>query len=256
MGVIKRTFWDLELVGEASDVEKEQRGTDVGSDSDAESLVDLASEPSDLDEKEWGASADCMSPRAVCLVEPGTMVPSDGQWLCQSNSQLPPEEASSTGTSPSGAPGSSNAEDVQTTILITNVPKRCSTADLCQVLNREGLQGCYDFACVPSSRRRLQSFGWAVVNMVSREAAERAMQWLDGCKPLGAQVGLKVSWHEQDQGFEANVERYRRTDFHQAAPVWRPMIFDRCGGRLPFPRAVEEVPTSDRRRGRHASMLR
>merc|ERR1740139_1671033 len=94
--------------------------TDVGSDSDEESLIDLASEP-----EEWGA---CESDAV-------------GSWGAY-------EDAVGLAMGPVDILSTTNdIEDVRTTVLITSVTKRCSAAELSRILNREGLQGCYDFIC-------------------------------------------------------------------------------------------------------------
>jgi len=220
--VSKKTFWDLEFADE------DKIDTDIDSDGDVESLIDLASDEEDLGGEDWSASDDGIMHHDIY---------GSDQWM--SCWQTPADSQDSLRAQTSERVAGESKMDLKTTISMTNVPMHCSTAALSQALNANGLQGCYDFVYVPSCREAQSSLGFAVVNMVSPQAAEMAMRWLEGCKVLDAEPGLSVCRHEE-QGFDAIIRRLCPSDLHQVSSDWHPMFFDRRGARLSFPSSLEQ----------------
>lgn len=145
-------------------------------------------------------------------------------------------------------------ERVVTTLILKNLPTKCSRSVLMYVLDMEGFAGEYDFIYVPTNLRRAECCGYAFVNATSREVGERLlekMQGFDRWDAFGvAGRPLEACWSESMQGLEAHVERYRNS------PVMRPEVPDECkplllvgGLAVRFPAPTKRLKALRLRRG-------
>lgn len=69
-----------------------------------------------------------------------------------------------------------------TTMMIRNIPCRCSKDCILQDINRMGFEGTYDFFYLPLDRRRKSNLGYAFINFRCAEAATHFQMMLSGYK--------------------------------------------------------------------------
>jgi len=170
----------------------------------------------------------------------------------QPGSSVVATAGSAVATAPS-SPTSDAGNDGRTTLLFKNLTKTCTTHLLCGVLDEQGLKGCYDFVYVPIKLTKITSFGFGFVNFVSNHAARCATRWLQHatCHGVTSQdIGLELVWSELHQGFAAHVEKYQNSPImHGSIPDHhKPMIFNRSGGRQPFPKPTSALKPPRTRR--------
>lgn len=115
-----------------------------------------------------------------------------------------------------------------TTLLLRQLPLHATGQLLRSLLDDAGFLGCYDFIYVPLDLTTNSAFGFAHVNFVTHQDAQRARMWL-------SKDGAVVERSAQ-QGLDAQVERYRNSPImHPSVPeAFKPMVF-RAGMQLRFP---------------------
>jgi hypothetical protein len=147
-----------------------------------------------------------------------------------------------------------NKEKVQTTLMIKNLPAKCSRSVLMWVLDTEGFAGEYDFVYVPTNLRRAECCGYAFVNATSQAVGERMLERMQGFDQWdGFGISgppLEAVWSESMQGLDAHVERYRNS------PMMRPEVPDECkplllqnGQAVCFPAPTKRLKALRLRRG-------
>lgn len=115
----------------------------------------------------------------------------------------------------------SQGKESYTTIMLKNLPAKCTNVMMMEMLDSAGLVGKYNFVYAPTDFRDYTSFGYAFVNMVSHDAALQAMEALEDllCPTWSEQtVAFEVCWSEPHQGLNAHVKRY------QNSPVMHPDV--------------------------------
>jgi hypothetical protein len=118
-----------------------------------------------------------------------------------------------------------------TTIILRNLPKSCTREVLTKTMDANGFARCYDFVHVPVSFLDLVGLGYALVNMVDHEAADRAHKFFSGFRgwlvPTTETEACEVGWSSSNQGLAAHIERYRNSPLmHESVPrQYRPALF-------------------------------
>jgi hypothetical protein len=143
-----------------------------------------------------------------------------------------------------------------TTVLLRNLPKRCSCSKFVDRLEEMGFRGELDFLYTPVNLKSKCHTGEALLNFRSEEAAGRFTQIFhkantktvfpsfNGSKPT--EVTLAPV-----QGLEANVRKLQRSglllSMLASQPEWLPQIFDKDGCPVPFPAkdGAAPVPSKD-----------
>jgi hypothetical protein len=137
------------------------------------------------------------------------------------------------------------------TIMMRNLPKGYTREQLKQVLDLEGYFSKFDFLYVPYDFKTLTILGYAFINFISPDDAQRFRKDFAGFRRWGVPSGkvCNLSWANADQqGLDTNVERYRNSSvMHKSVPEsCKPMVL--VGGILvKFPKSSKKLwpPHSD-----------
>jgi len=145
--------------------------------------------------------------------------------------------------------------EVLTTVVIRNMPQAYTRDMFLELLDSEGFQNQYDFIYVPLDFGLHCSFGYAFVNMVSPQAAQKFHEVFAGYSRWAVPWGqeAEVGWATL-QGLEKHVEKYRNSPVmhesvgHEARPI---LMQD--GKRVPFPPPTKKIGLVKRLRTRRRS---
>jgi len=123
----------------------------------------------------------------------------------------------------------------RTTLVLRKLPKNETRTSLLAMLDTAGLQGLYDFMYLPMDFKKGKVFGHAIINFTTNESAEQASFHFAG-------AGATIEWSDQNQGFDALIQRYRNSPImHPTMPeASKPLIFSN-GSVVPFPSPTEEI---------------
>jgi len=145
-----------------------------------------------------------------------------------------------------------------TTVMIRNLPNDYLRDKLKQLMDEEGFEKLYDFIYLPSDFKRRTGLGYAFVNMVTHEDAERVKRHFAGFTRWGAHEADKaceVVWGTK-QGLNTNVEYYRNNSVMHPDidEVFKPAIFENGkpvkfpepDGSIKFPRMKFRAPAGSR----------
>jgi len=134
---------------------------------------------------------------------------------------------------------------MQTTIMLRNLPNGYTRDDVLGLLAFHGFAGRIDFLYWPIDFETRAGLGYAFVNTHTQMDAEQLWRCMEGFSnwSLPSSKVCHVSWSKPLQGLEAHVERYRNSPLmHEAVPdMFRPMLFDCRGERVPFPAPTKKV---------------
>lgn len=141
-----------------------------------------------------------------------------------------------------------------TSVMFRNLPKKMTQAAFLQTLNAEGFNALYDFAYLPISFQKMETYGYAVVNFISHLVAQHAMERFSAFMSWSVptrKASITV-WNVPTQGLAAHVERYRNSPLmHQDVPQeLKPMLFS-YGFQMRFPPATKQLkapPTLPKRK--------
>jgi len=132
----------------------------------------------------------------------------------------------------------------KTTVMLRNVPYNCSRDAVVKMMDEVGLRGLYNFIYLPIDFRSRSGFGYAFINMVSFEAAEKFFSRFNGFSnwPMRSQKIAEVTWSEPSQGLHVHVERYRNSPvMHDAVPdEFKPAMYEN-GIRVAFPGPTKAI---------------
>jgi len=141
----------------------------------------------------------------------------------------------------------------KTTIMLRNLPNDYTRDMVLELLDRNGFLRCYDFVYLPVDFKRKAGLGYAFVNMVTNQEAERAFQELQGfCAwRFTSSKKLEVAWGVPLQGLQVHIDRYRNSPvMHEDVPdKFRPLLF-RNGVRIPFPPPTKKLKPPRMKAGR------
>ena len=134
-----------------------------------------------------------------------------------------------------------------TTVMFRNLPKNLTQVAVLETLENQGFSTVFDFVYLPVDFQKMVSFGYAVVNFVTHEAAERAMQYFTGFTewPMPSRKACTTVWNTPCQGLAAHIERYRDSPLMHptVAPEFKPMLFlHGCLMAFPLPTKQLKAP--------------
>lgn len=131
-----------------------------------------------------------------------------------------------------------------TTVMMRNIPNDYTGSMLLELLNKRGFKGFYDLLYLPMDYHNHVGFGYAFINFISPEEAERFRQVFIGFQEWDINSGkvCEVCWSNVLQGVQAHIDRYRNSPvMHEAVPDdFKPMLF-RNGERVPFPGPTKTI---------------
>mmetsp|Transcript_74624 Transcript_74624/g.242426 ORF Transcript_74624/g.242426 Transcript_74624/m.242426 type:complete len:437 (-) Transcript_74624:177-1487(-) len=131
-----------------------------------------------------------------------------------------------------------------TTVMMRNIPNDYSGTMLLDLLNEQGFGGRYNLVYLPMDYHRKAGFGYAFIDFVSTEEAQRFRERFEGFSDWGlvSHKICNVSWSDALQGVQAHVDRYRNSPvMHDAVPdEFKPMLFEK-GKRVLFPPPTKSV---------------
>jgi hypothetical protein len=132
-------------------------------------------------------------------------------------------------------------EHERTTVIFRNLPKTWARANLTALLEEQGFLRCFDFAHVPVNFQDMANLGYALVNMISNDEAQRALAHFDGLL-VSADHNCSVSWSFPNQGLRAQIERYQNSPvMHESVPQeYKPAVFQN-GMQVPFPQPTTKL---------------
>lgn len=202
---------------------------------------DSSAEPKNGEVVRTRVSRTCVSSDEACWSLGGALcqVLSSGRW---SWSQMPSDK---------GKEAVESNRDTgahygrKTTMMFRNLPEGCTRLQLEQLLDSEGFPGKYDFLYLPLDLSSGSSLGFAFVNLLTTEDAERFLEHFQGFERWPMPAGDKravVHVSEALQGLEEQIERYRNSPLmhHSVPEELRPAIYQQ-GVRVPFPEPTAPV---------------
>jgi hypothetical protein len=147
----------------------------------------------------------------------------------------------------------------KTTIVIRNFPHSYTRDMVCELLNLNGFDGCYDFVYLPTDFLSWKAFGYAFINMKTHEDALRVMDVMEGFSDWGKSGGnaCGVVWSDPYQGLAANIERYRNSPVMGATvhEMYKPLLI--LDGKVaPFPAPTKKLNPPRVRRSSQYSQIR
>jgi hypothetical protein len=138
--------------------------------------------------------------------------------------------------------------DARTTVQLRNLPADFTRNDLLKVLDANMFYGLYNFVYLPMDFTHNTSLGYAIINLLTPEAAAQLQQRFSGFSawPMPSDNICEASWSEQRQTLEEHIERYRNSPvMHPGVPEQhKPALFEN-GQAIAFP-----APTKHLRRPR------
>lgn len=144
------------------------------------------------------------------------------------------------------------------TVMLRNVPNNYTRSMLLKLIDSEGFAGEYDFIYLPMDFKSHASLGYAFVNLVSAEQAQRFFATFEGFSRwvVPSQKVCSVNWSHPYQGLEAHIERYRNSPvMHEDVPDdYKPMVFH-SGKRIPFPEPTKKLKVPRMRPGHDKASL-
>ncbi|CAJ1365219.1 unnamed protein product [Effrenium voratum] len=130
------------------------------------------------------------------------------------------------------------------TVMLRNVPQQFTRNNILELLDWAGFRGRYDFVYLPVDFTRGRSLGYALVGLVSHEAAEELLEKIQGCCFPGEDPSIQceASWSQPHRGLSGHIERYRNSPvMHPSMPdEYKPVIFA-DGQRITFPAPTKTI---------------
>lgn len=146
------------------------------------------------------------------------------------------------------------SEDQWTTVMLRNLPNDYTREMLLSLLDSQGFADCYDFVYMPIDFHRKAGLGYAFVNMVTHEDAERVHRKLMRFEAweTPSQKVLDICWSEPSQGLEAHIERYRNSPVMHpdVADKFKPLLF-KNGVIATFPGPTKRIRPPRLKHGSH-----
>lgn len=132
----------------------------------------------------------------------------------------------------------------KTTVMLRNVPYNVARDSVIKMMDEAGFKGLYDFIYMPIDFRSKSGFGYAFINMVSNDAAQKFFGYFNGFAgwETKSQKVAEVTWTESNQGLTVHVDRYRNSPvMHEVVPdEFKPAMFN-DGVRVPFPPPTKPI---------------
>lgn len=128
--------------------------------------------------------------------------------------------------------------------MMRNIPNNYTRSMLLDLVHGEGFEGSYDLVYLPIDFKNRVGLGYAFINLVSHEVAERFRVHFTGYCRWSAQSEkvCEVSWSDALQGVGAHVERYRNSPvMHETVPDECKPVLYKDGQRVPFPEPTKRI---------------
>lgn len=158
-------------------------------------------------------------------------------------------DSTASGSSLAGSCGEVDlTDDVNTTVIVKQLPTEFSRDMLVAVLDKNGFERSYDFVYIPHNFKEARSFGYAFVNFVDAAVAESFLDRATGFAEWESKA-VEVSWSENHQGIDAHIDRYRNSAvMHESVrEEFKPALFHQ-GERVPFPKPTKTIKAPMRQR--------
>eukprot|EP00931_Biecheleriopsis_adriatica_P092187 TRINITY_DN66004_c0_g1_i1.p1 TRINITY_DN66004_c0_g1~~TRINITY_DN66004_c0_g1_i1.p1 ORF type:complete len:389 (+),score=86.75 TRINITY_DN66004_c0_g1_i1:35-1201(+) len=129
-----------------------------------------------------------------------------------------------------------------TTLMLRNIPNKYTQNTLMKEINHLGFQGTFNFFYLPMDIHNRSNVGYAFINFISAEEAERFWKEFDG-HDFGRFRSRKVAavCKAHLQGLDANIRHFQHRAITMARnDQYRPAVI-RNGQRIQFDVAVAEV---------------
>jgi hypothetical protein len=144
-----------------------------------------------------------------------------------------------------------NLAGAKTTVMMRNLPNDYSREMLVNLIDTQGFRGCYNLFYLPIDYSSRVSFGYAFIDLVSPEEAQRFhahFQGFDAWDMVSSKV-CEVCWSSVLQGVQSHVDRYRNSPvMHETVPDdFKPLLFV-DGKRVTFPSATKSIRAPRARR--------
>jgi len=131
-----------------------------------------------------------------------------------------------------------------TTTMMRNIPSEYTRTDLLDLLDRKGFNGLYDLVYMPIAFQTGLNHGYAFINFTTAEDANSFVDHFSGFSDWLVESDriCEVSWSDQSQGLDSNVQRYRDSPvMHESVEDrFKPVLF-RQGQRIPFPKPTKTI---------------
>mmetsp|Transcript_114615 Transcript_114615/g.228096 ORF Transcript_114615/g.228096 Transcript_114615/m.228096 type:complete len:526 (+) Transcript_114615:50-1627(+) len=141
-------------------------------------------------------------------------------------------------------PTKKKEDALQTTVMLQSLPRSYTRDTLVTLLNENGFFGLFDFVYLPIKFVTLETFGYAFVNMVSEEAADKCMNVFNGFSswPVQDPSVCRATRETTHHGQQAHIGLYRNSPvMHPLVPdAGKPAIF-KDGLRTPFPPPTKSI---------------
>merc|ERR1712190_669531 len=132
----------------------------------------------------------------------------------------------------------------RTTVMMRNIPGEYTSADLLGLMDQQGFSGLYDLVYLPADFRTELNHGYAFINFTRAENVERFRDHFMGFNDwlVPSERICEVSWSDQSQGIDANIQRYRDCPMmHDSVEDrFKPVLFY-DGQRIPFPMPTKKI---------------
>lgn len=132
----------------------------------------------------------------------------------------------------------------RTTVMLRNLPNNYNRAMLMDLIDGEGFARQYDFIYLPIDFKSQAALGYAFVNLISPQVAQRFRNTFNGYSNwvLPSRKICGVNWSGPHQGLQAHIERYRNSPvMHEAVPdPFKPIVLHE-GVRVPFPPPTKKL---------------
>jgi hypothetical protein len=132
----------------------------------------------------------------------------------------------------------------KTTVMLRNLPNDYTRQDLLELLDIRGFAKKYDFVYLPTDFKHFAGFGYAFVNMISHEEAEKVRTQLDKFSEwkVPSLKQLDVKWGHPLQGRQAHVDRYRNSPVmhDNVKEEHKPLLFEN-GRVVKFPPPTRKI---------------
>jgi hypothetical protein len=139
----------------------------------------------------------------------------------------------------------------RTTMMLRNVPSEYTRADLLGLIDQKGFNGLYDLFYMPVDFQTELNHGYAFINFGKRETADRFLEEFNGFNDWSAPSDriCEVTWSDQSQGLDENIERYRNSPMmHESVEDRFKPVFFQNGQRVPFPGPTKKIRAPRRKK--------
>jgi hypothetical protein len=138
--------------------------------------------------------------------------------------------------SPTVAVGTYQSPDAVTTVMIRNIPRKCTQRMLVADLVGSGFDGTFDFVYLPTDISSAKNLGYAFVNFIHGDYVKSFRDVFHKrhlASMRGSRTGLSVS-PALIQGYEANIENVmKNASVHRIRnPEYLPVIQNKVTGRM------------------------